>query len=141
VWLGGQEVPLVHRCALRVGQHSEHHAAVDAGGALRCSFRWDESGFRFGHAAEAANRGPPRRATSATESGGANSARSATKPTTQPRHRRHDADALSVRSPESRSPTQALWALTAALARLSDVIAAASERDEFRRQDGGFKSG
>jgi hypothetical protein len=131
-WLGGNEVAEVHSCVLQGGHHGEHLAAADPGGG-RCWFRWDDSGFSLGSDGSHLKRrgglaGSPRHAGSAATSSGASAAASTTIPTAPPPRRgRHASDASGpYRSSESRSPTEALWALATAIGRLADVIAAAS---------------
>ena len=131
-WLGGKEVASAHRCRIQGAHHGEHLAAADSGGKDGW-FRWDDSGVRVG-GAEGSDRGrrtglagSPRHAASAAQSSGARSAVSTTNAAAPPpKAGRHASDAtVPAWSPESRSPTEALWALTTALARLADVIAAA----------------
>src|SRR5271157_2995046 len=131
-WLGGKEVALLHSCVLQSGHHGDHLAAADPDGR-RWWFRWDDSGLRLGGDGSHPERrggleGSPRHARSATRSSGASAAAStAISMTPPPRWGRHASDARApYRSPESRSPTEALWALVTAIERLADVIAAAS---------------
>src|SRR5271167_4283239 len=123
-WSGGKQVALVHSCVLQGGHHGEHLAAADPDGG-RCWFRWDDSGLRLGSDGSHLERrgdlaGSPRHARSATRSSGATAAASTAIPMTPPpRWAPHASDARApYRSPESRSPTEALWALVTALGRL-----------------------
>jgi hypothetical protein len=114
-WLGANEVAEVHSCVLQGRHHGEHLAAAAPDGG-QCWFRWDDSGFRLGSDG------------SHLTSNGAGAAASTTIPTAPlARRGRHASDAGAPdRSSESRSPTEALWALATAIGRLADVIAAAS---------------
>jgi hypothetical protein len=131
-WLGGKQVAPVHSCVLQGGHHGEHLAAADPDGG-QCWFRWDDSGVRLAGAGPPLKQGggiagSPRHARCSARSNGASASASTTIPTAQPQIRGlHAADASAPDgSPESRSPTEALWALATALGRLADVIAAAS---------------
>ncbi len=132
-WSGRTALAHVHGCVLRGGHHGKHRAMANPEDE-RCWFRWDDTGFRLG-IADASHRAPwggqhqsPRHADFAARSSHAGSAAGTTNLTTPPPRRgRHAADANApYRAPQPRSPTEALWAIAAALQRLADFIAAAS---------------
>jgi len=132
-WSGGTEFAHVHGCVLHGGHHGQHRAMAKPDDG-RCWFRWDDSGFRLGiadasHRAQWGGQEPsPRHAGSTARSSDASSAAATTNLTTPPPRRgRHAADSYApYRSPEPRSPTEALWAIATALERLAGFIAAAS---------------
>lgn len=127
-WLGGEEVASMQRCTLEAGHDGEHVGVADAAGRSR--FRWDELGFHIGSAEEPdhgrrdgsfGSRPEPDLAAMFAVAPG--------KSTTQPRRGRHAIDAnATADEPNRRSTTQALWALTAAVERLTDLISAACDR-------------
>jgi hypothetical protein len=124
-WLGGEEVASMQRCALNGGHRGEHLGSPDAEG--KASFRWDECGFHIGSAQ--GQRGGlfvsrPESASAARAA--ASTAMSTTTRPTGGRH--HAADADPPDESNRRSQTQALWALTAAVERLTDVVSAAGDR-------------
>ena len=121
-WLGGKEVASMQRCALEGGHRGEHLGFPDAEG--KGSFRWDECGVHIGSA-------QGRRGGlfgSLSEAASTASAAAPTSTTRRPRGGRHAADASAPHEPDRRSPTHALWALTAAVERLTDSITAAGDR-------------
>src|SRR5215218_8567190 len=128
-WLGGKEVASMQRCALNGGHRGEHLGCPDAEG--KASFRWDECGFHIG-SAQAQGRGLfaswPQSAS--TTRAAASTGMSRTTRPTGGRHAggRHAADADPPDESNRRSQTQALWALTAAVERLTDVVSAAGDR-------------
>jgi hypothetical protein len=135
-WLGGEEVASEQRCTLKGGHPGEHLGAAAPTGR-GCWFRWDDSGF---HLVDVAGRRHRQRREAAeparngrwADQSAAVSASSRGRPRRQRRREgRHAADtSSSVPSPESESTTQALWALTAAVERLADLIAATMRLDE-----------
>jgi len=124
-WLGGAEVGSMQRCALEEGHQSEHVGLPDAAGRGR--FRWDQYGFHIG-STEGSDHGEgrtPFRSRQDTDFAAMFVAPPGKSTTTRPKGGRHAADAhRSVDAPNTRSPTEALWALTAAVERLADLIAA-----------------
>jgi hypothetical protein len=135
-WLGGREVASMQRCALEGGHRGEHLGLPDAEG--KGSFRWDECGFHIGsaHAQREGLFGSRSQAVFTTTT--AASTRMST--TTRPTGGRHAADAFAPAEPERRSPTQALWALTAAVERLTDSISVAGDQAAARAVDETLRS-
>jgi hypothetical protein len=128
-WLGGKEVASMQRCALGVGHLDEHLGVPDPAG--RGWFRWDECGFHIGSAEKRdyGQRGGTLGSRSAADFAAMSTVPAAESTTMRPKGGRHAADPnASADEPNSRSPTQAIWALTAALERLTDVISAACDR-------------
>jgi hypothetical protein len=126
-WLGGRNVASMQRCTLAGGHRGEHVGFPDASG--RASFRWDECGVHIG-SVEGNHHGQPAEpfgskpesdltAMSAASTGGSATTRSTAG--------RHAADAYAVDEPDRRSPPQALWALTAAIERLTDSLSTAGD--------------
>lgn len=124
-WLGGEAVGSMQRCTLEEGHQSEHVGVPDAAGRGR--FRWDQYGFHIG-STEGSDRGEsptPFRSRQDTDFAAMFVAPPGKSTTKRPKRGRHAADAdASVDKPNTRSPTQALWALTAAVERLADLISA-----------------
>jgi hypothetical protein len=127
-WLGGRDVASMQRCALDTGHRGEHVGFPDASG--RASFRWDELGFHFG-SAEGPDHNPREGSFGSRLEGDDLAGTFAVAPgksTTRLEGGRHSIDANTVDKPNRRSPTQALWALTAAVEQLTDLISAACDR-------------
>jgi hypothetical protein len=122
-WLGGKEVASMQRCALDGGHRGEHLGFPDAEG--RGSFRWDECGIHIG-SAQGQQGGLFASWPEATST--ARAASTGMSPTTRPTAGRHAADADGPDEPNRRSPTQALWALTVAVERLTDVVGGGGDR-------------
>jgi hypothetical protein len=121
--------------ALEAGHPGEHVGVPDATGRTR--FRWDELGFHFG-SAEGPDHGPGEGSFgSRPEADVAGTFAAAPRTSTRrPKSGRHAIDAnATADEPNRRSPTQALWALTAAIERLTDLISAASDRPNSNDRD------
>jgi hypothetical protein len=116
----------MQRCALEGGHPGEHLGVSDPTGGRR--FRWDEKGIRlaaaemrnYGQWGEGSRPAAGNAATSAVPTGESHlplitAGRHATEAT------------VSVEDSITRSPTRALWALTAVLERLTEVILTASD--------------
>jgi hypothetical protein len=132
-WLGGKEVASMQRCALNGGHRGEHLGSPDAEG--KASFRWDECGFHIGSAQ--GQRGglfASRPESASTARAAASTAMSTTTRPTGGRHYAADADPPD--DSNRRSQTHALWALTAAVERLTDVVSAAGDRGVLNGRGG-----
>jgi hypothetical protein len=127
-WLGGKEVASMQRCALEGGHRGEHLGLPDAEG--KGSFRWDECGVHIGSAHG------QRGGLFGSASEAVFTAKAAASTTARPTGGRHAADASASDQLDRRSPTQALWALTAAVERLTDSISAAGDRSFSHGQEG-----
>jgi len=124
-WLGGKEVASMQRCALNRGHRGEHLGRPDAEG--KASFRWDECGFHLGSAQGQRGKLFASRPESASTARAAASTAMST--TTRPTGGRHHAGGADPPDESNRrSQIQALWALTAAVERLTDVVSAAGDR-------------
>jgi len=123
-WLGGKEVASMQRCALNGGHRGEHLGSPDAEG--KDSFRWDECGIHIGSAQ--GQRGGMFASWSESASTARAAASTGMSATTRPTGGRHAAHADPPDESNRRSQTQALWALTAAVDRLTDVVSAAGNR-------------
>ncbi len=128
-WLGGKEVASMQRCTLDGGHLGEHLGFPDAEG--KGSFRWDECGFHIGSAH--GQRGKQSWPEASTARAAASTAMATT---TRPTGGRHAAHADAPDEPSTRSPAQALWALTAAVERLTDVVSAAGDSGIPNRRGG-----
>jgi hypothetical protein len=136
-WLGGKDVASMQRCALEGGHLGEHLGVPDPAG--RGWFRWDEFGFHIGSAErrDYGEREGTLGARSPADFVATSTVPTGESTTTRPKGGRHAADPnASADEPNTRSPTQALWALTAALERLADVISAAWDRPNSNGQGG-----
>lgn len=126
--LGGEEVASMQRCTLERGHRGEHVGVPDAAG--RGWFRWDECGIHFGSAGRGHSRpsgpfGSEPEASFTTMS----TATSRKSGPAQPAGGRHAADARAFTDePSTQMPAQALWALTAAVDRLTNVISTTCDR-------------
>jgi hypothetical protein len=128
-WLGAKEVASMQRCALEGGHLGGHVGVPDRAG--RGSFRWDECGFHIGsfERPDYGQREGTLGSRSAVDFAAMSTVPTGESTTMRPKGGRHAADAnASADEPNTRSPTQALWALTAVLERLTDVISAACDR-------------
>ena len=136
-WLGGKDVASMQRCALEGGHWGEHLGVPDPAG--RGWFRWDEFGLHIGSAErrDYGERGGTLGARSPADFVATSTVPTGESTTTRPKGGRHAADPnASADEPNTRSPTQALWALTAALERLTDVISAACDRPNSNGRSG-----
>lgn len=128
-WSGADEVASMQRCSLEHGHGGAHVAVPDA--APRGSFRWDECGVHIESAerradGEPARFGGPRPAEPDVAAMSAPSTGESTRRSTRGRHA---ADGkASAGEPDMQEPTQALWALIAAVDRLTHVISNACDR-------------
>lgn len=121
-WLGGDEVASMQRCTLDGGHRGEHVGLPDSDG--KGSLRWDECGFHLGsadrwHREHPFVSGLDARATMSTAPVGEST-------TARPTGGRHAAGTPAPEAPIPHSATQALWALTAAVERLTESISTAA---------------
>lgn len=121
-WLGGDEVASMQRCTLDSGHRGQHVGLPDPDG--KGSLRWDECGVHLGSADRHRSSAPRLHASAPTMS--AAPLRNATSP--RPTGGRHAAGAQTPEAPLPHSTTQALGALTAAVERLTESIAASREQ-------------
>jgi hypothetical protein len=136
-WLGGNDVASMQRCALGGGHLGQHLGVPDP--ARRGWFRWDEFGFHIGSAErrDYGQRGGTLGPRSTADFAAMSAVPTGKSTTAGPKGGRHAADPnASADEPNTRSPTQALWALTAALERLTDVISAACDSRNSNGQGG-----
>ena len=127
----------MQRCALEEGHQNEHVGVPDAAG--RGSFRWDEYGFHIGSSEgrDHRQRRTPFGSQPDTEFAAMFVVPPGTSTTRRPKGGRHAADVnASADETNMRSPTQALWALTAAVERLADLLSADRNPPNSNGRDG-----